>query len=212
MLANASASSSAAQDGNGTLLKGKAAFGPWQDKPGIRRVLTPRDLLPIGKSIPNFSEVAPMPAGVRPQVPPGFSVEMVASGIGSPRAIRLALNGDLFVADSASNTVRVLRVPAGSALPTQTKSFASVLYQPFGSRFYPLGPNAEWIYTANSDGIVRFPHRNGGVKASSKPEQILGRIGFIIGRATSCFLPTTNGCCSRAARDRLSRSTCFSSR
>lgn len=36
VLANASASSSAAEDGNGTPLKGKAAFGSWQqDKLGI---------------------------------------------------------------------------------------------------------------------------------------------------------------------------------
>ena len=180
VLANASASSSAAEDRNGTLLKGKAAFGSWQqDKPGIRRLLTPRDLPPIGKSTPNFSEVAPMPAGVRPQVPPGFSVEMVASGIASPRAIRLAPNGDLFVADSASNTVRVLRVPAGSALPTQNEVFASGLYRPFGMAFYPLGPNPEWIYIANSDGIVRFPYKNGDVTASGKPEQIVGRIPWV---------------------------------
>src|ERR1700688_2471432 len=70
VLANASASSSAAEDGNGTLLRGKAAFGAWQqDNPGIRRLLTPRDLPPTGKSTPNFSEVAPMPAGAKPRVP-----------------------------------------------------------------------------------------------------------------------------------------------
>jgi glucose/arabinose dehydrogenase len=180
VLANASTSSSAAEDGNGTLLKGKAAFGSWQqDKPGIRRLLTSQDLAPIGKSTPNVSEIAPMPAGVRPQVPPGFSVEMVASGIASPRAIRLAPNGDLFVADSASNTVRVLRVQAGSATPTQNGVFASGLYQPFGIAFYPLGPNPEWIYIANSDSIVRFPYKNGDVMASGKPEQIVGRIPWV---------------------------------
>src|SRR5258706_13545511 len=180
VLANASASSSAAEDGNGTLLKGKAAFGSWQqDKPGIRRLLTPRDLPPIGKSTPNFSEVAPMPAGAKPRVPPGFSVEMVVSGLSGPRAVRLAPNGDLFVADSVSNTVRVLRIPSGSATPTKNEVFASGLYQPFGIAFYPLGPNPEWIYIANSDGIVRFPYRNGDVTASGKPEQIVGRIPWV---------------------------------
>src|ERR1700704_924606 len=179
-LASASALSSAAENGNGPVLKGKAAFGSWQqDRPGTRRLLTPRDLPPIGKSTPNFSEVAPMPAGTRPRVPSGFSVEMVASGIASPRAIRLAPNGDLFVADSASNTVRVLRVPAGSALPTQNEVFAPGLYQPFGIAFYPLGPNPEWIYIANSDGIVRFPYKNGDLTASGKPEQIVGRIPWV---------------------------------
>src|SRR6195256_558596 len=179
-LASASALSSAAEDGNGPVLKGKAAFGSWQqDRPGTRRLLTLRDLPTIGKSTPNFSEVAPIPAGTRPRVPSGFSVEMVASGIANPRAIRLAPNGDLFVADSASNTVRVLRVPAGSASPTKNEVFASGLYQPFGIAFYPLGPNPEWVYIANSDGVVRFPYKNGDVAASGKPEQIVGRIPWV---------------------------------
>jgi hypothetical protein len=41
------------------VLKGKAALGDWrQDKPGLRRHLTLQDLPPIGKSTPNFSEIA----------------------------------------------------------------------------------------------------------------------------------------------------------
>jgi hypothetical protein len=113
VLANASASSSAAEDRNGTQLRGKAAFGSWQqDKPGIRRLLTPRDQPPIGKSTLSFSEVAPMPAGANRRIPPGFSVEMAVSGLSGPCAIRLAPKGDLFVADSASNTVRALRIPS----------------------------------------------------------------------------------------------------
>ena len=153
VLANASASSSAAEEGNGPVLKGKAAFGSWQqDKPGIRRLLTPRDLPPIGKSTPNFSEVAPMPAGVRPQVPPGFSVEMVASGIASPRAIRLAPNGDLFVADSASNTVRVLRVPAAAPCRPKTKSSPAGSTSHSGSRSIRSGrtPNGSISPTATA--------------------------------------------------------------
>ena len=180
VLESASTLSSAAEEGSGTLLKGKSAFGSWQqDRPGLRRLLKPQDLPPIGKSTPNFSEVAPMPADAKPRVPPGFTVEMVASGLTGPRAIRLAPNGDLFVADSASNIVRVLRVPSGSASPTKNEVFASGLYQPFGIAFYPLGPNPEWIYIANSDSIVRFPYKNGDVMASGKPEQIVGRIPWV---------------------------------
>jgi glucose/arabinose dehydrogenase len=180
VLASASASSSAAEDGSGPLLKGKAAFGSWQqDRPGLRRLLKPQDLPPIGKSTPNFSEVAPMPAGAKPRVPQGFSVEMVASGLAGPRAIRLAPNGDLFVADSASNTLRVLRVPSGSASPTKNEVFASGLYQPYGIAFYPLGPNPEWVYVANSDGVVRIAYKNGDLTASGKPEQIVGRIPWV---------------------------------
>jgi hypothetical protein len=81
MLAGAGAVRAAAEDGSGALLKGKAVFGSWQqDKASLRRLIKPQDLPPVGKSTPNFSEVAPMPPGARPRVPPGFLVEMVASG------------------------------------------------------------------------------------------------------------------------------------
>jgi glucose/arabinose dehydrogenase len=180
VLAGAGALRAAAEDGSGTLLKGKAAFGSWQqDKPGLRRLIKPQDLPPVGKSTPNFSEVAPVPPGAKPRVPPGFLVEMVASGYASPRAIRVAPNGDLFVAASASNTIRVLRVPSGTASPTKNEVFASGLTQPFGIAFYPLGPNPEWIYVANSDGVVRFPYKNGDLIATGKPEQIVGRIPWV---------------------------------
>ena len=180
MLAGAGAVRAAAEDGSGTLLKGKAAFGSWQqDKPGLRRLIKPQDLPPVGNSTPNFSEVAPVPPGAKPRVPPGFLVEMVASGYAGPRAIRVAPNGDLFVADSASNTIRVLRVPSGTASPTKNEVFASGLTQPFGIAFYPLGPNPEWIYVANSDGVVRFPYKNGDLIATGKPEQIVGHIPWV---------------------------------
>ena len=180
MLAGAGAMRAAAEDGSGTLLKGKAAFGSWQqDKPGLRRLIKPQDLPPVGKSTPNFSEVAPMPPGAKPRVPPGFLVEMVASGYAGPRAIRVAPNGDLFFADSASNSIHVLRVPSATASPTKNEVFASGLTQPFGIAFYPLGPNPEWVYVANSDGVVRFPYKNGDLIATGKPEQIVGHIPWV---------------------------------
>jgi glucose/arabinose dehydrogenase len=169
-----------ADESDGQLLRGKAAFGGWeQDKPGLRRQLTPKDLPPIGKSTPNFVEVVPMPAGAKPRVPAGFSVDMVTSGLANPRVIRVAPNGDLFVADSGSNTVRVLRVPAGSAKPTKDEVFASGLYQPFGIAFYPLGPNPEWVYIANSDCVVRYPYKSGNLTATGKPEKIVERIPWV---------------------------------
>jgi glucose/arabinose dehydrogenase len=61
----------------------------------------------------------------------------------------MAPNGDLFVAEKESNTVRVLRVPSGSAKPERNEVFASGLSQPYGIAFYPSGPNPEWVYVAN---------------------------------------------------------------
>jgi glucose/arabinose dehydrogenase len=91
----------------------------------------------------------------------------------------MAPNGDLFVADSLTNAVRVYRVPAGSAKPEKDEVFARDLYRPFGIAFYPPGPNPAWIYIANSDGVVRFPYRSGDLIASGKPEKIVDRIPWV---------------------------------
>jgi hypothetical protein len=96
-------------------LKGSQAMGGWQsDKPGILRHLTPGDLPAISEDVQAYSRVVSRPDGAMPQVPAGFSVEMV----NVPRVIRVAPNGDLFLAESGANRVRVLR--PGSAYPLST--------------------------------------------------------------------------------------------
>jgi hypothetical protein len=109
-------------------------------------------------------------------VPAGFTVELVAEGLPGPRVIRRAPNGDLFVADSKSNTIRVYRVPPGSAKPAQSSTFAKDLHQPYGIAFYPVGGDPQWVYVANSDGAVRFAYKNGDLQATGAPEKIVQRI------------------------------------
>jgi glucose/arabinose dehydrogenase len=156
------------------VLKGRDAFGDWRkDRPGVKRLLTPQALPPISQSTSTWVEIVPRPDGSKPTAPKGFSVEMVTSGLAGPRVIRTAPNGDLFVADSESNSVRVYRIPAGSAKPTKDEIFASGLNRPFGIAFYPLGSDPEWVYVANTDGVVRFPYKNGDLKASGEPEKIV---------------------------------------
>ena len=167
---------------NTAVLKGTAAFGDWrEDKPGVRRLLTPQDLPApmLTPSAANFPGIVPMASGAKPLVPAGFTVEMIASGVKNPRVVRVAPNGDLFVADSKSNTVRTYRLTAGHAKPTASDVFASDLYQPYGIAFYPPGDNPQWVYIANSDGLVRVPYTNGDMKASAKPQRIVERIPWV---------------------------------
>ena len=164
----------------GQVLRAEAAFGSWQnDKPGVRRLLTAQDLPPVAKSVNSAAQVVPMPAGARPHVPDGFSAELVTSELRHARAIRVAPNGDLFVANSMSGSVHVLRIPAGSAKPTMNTVFASGLQQPFGIAFYPLGPDPQWVYVAKSDGVVRFPYKNGDLRATGKRERIVEGIPWV---------------------------------
>src|SRR5262245_56875632 len=158
---------------------GEAAFGDWRDDaPGVRRLIRPSDLPPpfVTESAANRPDTTDMPEGAKPKVPAGFSVEMVASGLKSPRVIRVAPNGDLFVADSRAHQVRVYRVRGGSGKPERESIFATGLYQPYGIAFYPPGPDPQWVYIANSHSVVRFLYKNGDLEASSAPETIVDNI------------------------------------
>ena len=166
----------------GTVLKGPGAFGDWQkDQPGLRRLLTPADLpAPMSTaSAANFPKLVPMPAGAQPRVPAGFDVELIATGITNPRVVRVAPNGDLFVADTKANAVRTYRLTPGSAKVAATEVFADHLYQPYGIAFYPAGQNPEWVYIANSNGLVRVPYKNGDMKATAEPEEIVDHIPWV---------------------------------
>lgn len=165
-----------AQDA-GKVLTGEAAFGDWsKDAPGVTRHFTVDDLPQPGAtpSVNNSPQGVVPPNGAVPKVPDGFKVELVAEGIKNPRAIRFAPNGDLFVADSQSNAVRVYRIAEGSAKPTAEDVFATEkLNQPYGIAFYPPGDNPEWVYVANADGLVRFPYKSGDLKATGAPEVLI---------------------------------------
>jgi glucose/arabinose dehydrogenase len=120
-------------------------MGGWQsDKPGILRHLTPGDLSAISEDVQAYSRVVSRPDGAMPQVPAGFSVEMVGSGFDVPRVIRAAPNGDLFLAESGANRVRVLRLASDGSKLSKNEIFASGLRQPYGIAFYPLGPTGEY--------------------------------------------------------------------
>src|SRR5271163_3312613 len=113
-----------------TLRTGAAAFGDWQtDAPGVRRKITPAGLPPpfATKSVRNRPSIVERPNGATLHVPPGFTVEEVASGLDHPRLVRVAPNGDIFIAESMAGRIRVLRMADGTSKPTQDQVFVSDL-------------------------------------------------------------------------------------
>jgi glucose/arabinose dehydrogenase len=107
-----------ASDSLGELLVGKAAFGDWRtDAPLVRRKIT--DLPPpyATRSASNPPRVIAKPASATPKVPPGFEVELFVSNLHDPRMVRVAPNGDIFIAESEPGRIRVLRAADGAAKP-----------------------------------------------------------------------------------------------
>ncbi len=161
------------------VLKGRDAFGDWRrDKPGTIRLITPQDLPKPGAtaSASRGARVVPRPAGASPQVPPGFKIEQFAQGLSDPRVLKIAPNGDIFVAETGSGRIRVLRAADGASSPSTNDIFARGLSEPFGIAFYPGGDNPQWVYVANTDSVVRFPYHVGDLKASGPPETVVASL------------------------------------
>ncbi|MGY8661270.1 sorbosone dehydrogenase family protein [Bradyrhizobium sp. UFLA05-109] len=167
------------------VLKGKEAFGSWQsDKPGILRLIRPRDLPAPGasRSVANASSVVARPAEAAPLAPEGFKIELLAEGLSGPRILRVAPNGDIFVAETRAGRIRVLR--ADGAKIVANEIFASGLNRPFGIAFFPNGDNPQWVYVANTDSVVRFAYRSGDLKASGKAETVVANLAHGTGHST----------------------------
>ena len=158
------------------VLTGAASFGDWRDDaPGLWRHITPADL-PLPGATPavaNPPRTVARPAGAVPHVPPGFKVELFASGLDAPRALRVAPNGDIFVAETDAGRTRVLRAPDGANKPSESNTFAGGLGEPFGLAFYPPGPDPRWLYVAMTTAVVRFPYRSGDLRARGRAQTIV---------------------------------------
>src|SRR5258708_32809250 len=47
---------------------------------------------------------------------------------------------------------------------------------PYGIAFYPAGPNPQFVYIGNTNSIVRFPYKNGDLKASGPAQVVVASI------------------------------------
>ena len=162
-------------DPAGNLITGSAAQSDWTaDAPGVRRRITVNDLPPPNatKAVDNGPHLIARPPNAQLHVPPGFKVELYAEGFMNPRFLLAAPNGDVFVAESKSGEVRVLRDSRGRGKPDSNQVFASGLDLPFGLAFYPPGPEPRYLYVANTGSVVRFPYRNGDLAVRGKAESI----------------------------------------
>lgn len=141
--------------------------------PEIHRIALDRLPPPFAtRSALNPAFVTSRPAGARLHVPEGFSVSAWKTKLVNPRAMAVAPNGDVFVAESAIGRVVVLRQGAHGVV-TDTV-FARDLNKPFGIAFYPPGDAPRYVYIAETDAVKRYPYRVGNTKGpAGGPEVII---------------------------------------
>lgn len=169
----------ASDAGIGHVATGKAAFASYlNEKPGNARKITLADLPAPdpAQSVANPPNVVPRPTNAWPQAPAGFKVDLYATGLKAPREIRTAPNGDLFASESDAGQVEIFRGFTTDGKPKQQSVFATGLHDNFGIAFYPLGSDPQWVYVANTDSVVRFPYKNGDLKARGGPETVIANL------------------------------------
>jgi glucose/arabinose dehydrogenase len=174
------AAASAAYDANtAASLKNPPPKPPFTDfryeKPGAFRRITVADLpAPFAtESSRNNAQVVDRPHDAWPKALPGFKVDLYATNLNGPRLIRTAPNGDYFVAESDPGDIKVFRGISGDSKPQQVETFATGLNRPYGIAFFPPGPNPQYVYIGNTDAVVRFPYKNGDLKARGKAEHVV---------------------------------------
>jgi glucose/arabinose dehydrogenase len=161
---------------SGPVLTGQAAFTDYRkEAPGVVRKITVADLpQPYAtKSAGNPPTVVARPSNAWPKAPAGFKVDLYASGLDLPREIRTAPNGDMFLAETDSGEIKIYRGITKDSKPGQTSIFATGLREPFGIAFYPPGNNPNWVYIGNTNSVVRFPYKNGDLKATGAAETLI---------------------------------------
>ncbi len=154
-----------------------SVFDDWrQDKPGRLHKIGLADLpQPYEtRSAGTPPREVKRPVGTKPKAPDGFTVTLFVEGLESPRIIRTAPNGDLFVAETIDGRISVLR-PGSDGELLKSEVYASGLSEPYGIAFYPPGPNPKWVYVAESNRVVRFAYRSGDLKPKAAAPEVIVR-------------------------------------
>ena len=112
------------------------------------------------------------PAGAASTFRPASSWMNIAAGLDRPRTLRVAPNGDVFLAESGADAnPRIARHQRWRAAAIDM--FAAGLSQPFGIAFWPPGPDPRFVYIALMNRVVRVPYQSGDLRARGPPEVVV---------------------------------------
>jgi glucose/arabinose dehydrogenase len=160
----------------------KAQIGPHPNLPEQTQYLIP----PM-----HIAKVVGWKKGETPTVAPGLKIEALATGLQHPRSLYVLPNGDVLVVESKSpgtqpvtrpkdivmawveswatsggdtgpsNRITLLHAANGGGAPAQSV-FLDQLHSPFGVAL--VGDD---LYVANTDGIVKYPYKEGDTKITA---------------------------------------------
>jgi glucose/arabinose dehydrogenase len=102
-------------------------------------------------------------------VPDGFAIELYASGLANARGLRFTPSGDLLVTTPRSGRVMLLERDAnGDGRPDSVRPLLEGLDRPHGLDFH-----GDWLYVAESGGVVRVRYDARSRRTAGAPEPIV---------------------------------------
>ena len=144
----------------------------WQDDaPGkVHRIDVAKLPAPFAtESARQFPRVTPKPESAKLQLPPGFKIDVFTRDIEGPRVMRIAPNGDIFVAEEKAGRVKVLglrpMVPVSRVVDIRQRASRS----PSASSSIPAGGQPQWVYISETNRVMRYPYKVGDTKANGTP-------------------------------------------
>ena len=136
-----------------------------QDAPGHDTHIDVATLPPpfATPSAGNPPRVIARPADARLSLPPGFHIEVFATGLAGPRKMLETPGGDVLVSETYGGRISLLHPtrmhPTGNGAREPLREvLAAGLRQPFGLAFYPDAQHPRWLYVAESNRVVRYPY------------------------------------------------------
>ena len=143
----------------------------------------------------NWARTEPWPEGATPEAAEGLAVKAFARGLKHPRWLHVLPNGDVLVAEAATepspswsprsivqnwvqrragsiienaNRISILRDTNGDGVADEQNVFLEGLRQPFGMALI-----GDQLYVANTDSIVRFPYKSGDKSIAAQGTRLI---------------------------------------
>ncbi len=101
------------------------------------------------------------------RVPPGFAVNRFAQGLSHARSMRIAPNGDVFLAQSGAGRITLLRDSDGDRRADVNTTFAQGFRFPHGMALY-----GDFLCVADLDAVWRVPYAPGATSAGGPRERV----------------------------------------
>jgi glucose/arabinose dehydrogenase len=109
------------------------------------------------------SRGVPRPPDPTLELPPGFAVNIFASGLDNARWLLVLPNGDVLLAESMAGKITLLRDADGDGTAEMKTTFADGFSLPHG-----LALHDGTLYVGAEDGVWAIPYKQGDTKAESR--------------------------------------------